>query len=42
MSTWTFFVENLNVSNCKFDANLLTFLGLYHLFFALEIIGVML
>ena len=30
--------QNLNsaVNNCEFDANFLTFLGLYHLHFALE------
>ena len=38
MSTWTSFVKIWTVSNCKFNANFLTFLGLYHLLFALETI----
>ena len=40
MSTWTSFVKIWTVSNCEFNANFLTFLGLYHLLFALETIGV--
>ena len=40
MSTWTSFVKIWTDSNCKFNANFLTFLMLYHLFFALESIGV--
>ena len=34
------FVKIWTVSNCKFDANFLTFLGLYHMLFAVETIGV--
>ena len=40
MSTWTSFVKIWTVSNCEFDANFLTFFGLYHLHFALKTIGV--
>ena len=40
MSTWTSFVKIWTVSNCEFNANFLTFLGLYHMLFALETIGV--
>ena len=40
MSTRTSFVKIWTVSNCEFNANFLTFLSLYHLFFALETIGV--
>ena len=40
MSSWTSFVKIWTVSNCEFIANFLTFLGLYHLLFALETIGV--
>ena len=39
MSIWTSFVKFWTiVSDCEFDANFLTFLGLYHLLFALETI----
>ena len=37
MSTWTSFFRILTVSNCEFNAN---FLGLYHMLFALDTIGV--
>ena len=40
MSTWTLFVKIWTVSHCEFNANFLTFLGSYHLLFALETIGV--
>ena len=40
MSTWTSFVKIWTVSNCEFNANFLTFLGLYYFLFALETIGV--
>ena len=40
MSTWTLFVKIWTVSNCEFNANILTFLSLYHLLFVLETIGV--
>ena len=40
LSTWTSFVKIWTVSNCEFNANFLTFWGLYHLLFALETIGV--
>ena len=40
MSTSTSFVKIWTVSNCEFNANFLTFLGLCHLLFALETIEV--
>ena len=40
MSTCTLFVKIWTVSNFEFNANLLTFCGLYHLIFALKTIGV--
>ena len=39
MSICTAFVIIWTVSNCEFNANFLTFLGLYYLLFALETIG---
>ena len=38
MSTWKSFVKIGTVSNCEFNANFLTFFGLYHFPFALEVI----
>ena len=40
MSNWTSYVRIWTVSNCELIANFLTFLGLYHLLFALEIFWV--
>ena len=40
MSAWASFVNIWTVSNCEFNVNFLTFLGLYHLFFALKTIRV--
>ena len=40
MTTWTSFVKIWTVNNCEFNANFLSFLGLYHLLFTLQTIGV--
>ena len=40
INTKTSFVKIWPVNYCEFNANFLTFLGLYHLLFALETIGV--
>ena len=40
MNTWTSFVKIWTVSNCEFNANFVTFWGLYHLLFALETVEV--
>ena len=38
MSIWLSFVNIWTVCNCEFNANFLTFGGLYYLFFELETI----
>ena len=41
MSTWTLFVKIWTFCSCEFDANFLSFWGLYYLLFCIETMGIL-